>query len=271
MLGKGFMREYGRYLWDVGAWVFTVGGAIAALLLANDHFWYSILIFASITLSCLLFAFSRHRKLDKAQEAHQAERQRLLAEKDTAVQRLQDAERRLNEVPLDILTKIQTLVATSAYRVIADLLKRHAEIIVRMRSFDDALQKKPLNLRRFTNQADILHVIAKGAGEALQHLREGDAFLLVRIGADGLATDAAVLTVSQQPDLKREVAYFAIARYITDEMGHIKALAAVHDIEGIKGYTIRLPFDVARYDGLDIAHFTTVIDRFMVDIDKPGV
>ena len=186
------------------------------------------------------------------------------------MKRLQDAERRLNEVPLDILAKVQSLVETSAYKAIPDQLKRHAEIIVRMRSFDNALQKKPLNLRTFTNQADTLHVIARGTGEALQHLREGDPFLLIKTGAEGLATDAAVLTVSQPPNIEKQVAYFAIRRYITDEMGRIQALAAVHDIEGMKGYTIRLPFDVSRYEGLDLSHFASVIDRLMADIDKPG-
>ena len=58
---------------------------------------------------------------------------------------------------------------------------------------------------------------------------------------------------------------FHIDDFLSDEMGHIDHLARSGDVQGIKGYAIRLACDLASYGEVDFRQFAVAIARLTDD------
>ncbi len=267
MAGRHFLKDLGHWQWDIAVGIFTVGGVIASLILVKEYTWLSGLILFCVFAAAHSFAWARHRQLVSAEAAHEAERGRLQGQAAEAAQRAAEAERKLAEAPLDILTKVQAAVEASSYADAAARLKRYADLVDRMRQFVSHLIK-PLIVRTVTRQGDRLYFAAKAPRPALECLRPGDPFQLVRRGEGDLETPAANLTVHQPPDLKKEVVHFALESSLSDEVAALEALAAHGEIPGSR-YGIRLVCDPSRYGNLRLADLPGAIDYLMADFFSP--
>jgi hypothetical protein len=195
---------------------------------------------------------------------------RLQSEQRALSERLQAAEQKLNEVPSDILIQLQRIIAVYSRDELGRALAARADFIGRMQSFLRA-SAKPINLRAFTRQGGNLYAVAKAPSAALEHVRPGDPFLLVRKAPTGLETPSARLLVHQPPEPGKDVVMFSIAEFLADEMGHIDSLARTGDVAGLKGYGIKFDCDLAGYGDLNLQSIAGGITRLVRDITgEPG-
>ncbi len=202
-----------------------------------------------------------------ADAKHQAER----TKHDATKQRLQEAERKLNEVPLELLARVQQLVNSASFTEVSRLLAGCAEIITRHKEFI-AVESKPLTLRAFARSGDRLFAVAKVSPVAQEHLRVDDPFELVKKTGGGLEVQIARLVVHQPPNLKDEGVFFAILPPMPPELESIAALAAEGDVQGLKGYFIRPAYDASRYAAHDLSSVPAAVVLLIEDATRrpPG-
>lgn len=266
-MADGFLEAWGRQLFTWFAFVFTVVGTIVALGLAREYWWISVLVVLAVFAASASFAFWKHRELEQERHRHREEVKRFSDEHQQMTRRLQDSERKLNDVPYEILINLQRVIAGHSFAEATRILAEYADLIGRMTRFAAALSR-PINLRAFVRQAGDLYAIAKVASQALEHVRVGDPFLLVKRSTGGLETHSARLIVHQAPDLAKEIAMFRIGDYLSDEMGHIDKLAQSSDIEGMKGYTIRVACDLSQYEGVDVQGMAKALSQLVQDVAR---
>ncbi len=264
---EGFGEGLRGHLFHSFSLVFTIGGTIVSLIIVREYWWISLLFVAASYVALGTFAYRRHRELDQAQAEHRREQDRLRAERQEAVQRAQEAERKLNEVPANILAELQRIIGAHSFKELAGMLVRQADFVERMTSFTRA-SPKPISLRTFTKQGGGLYALAKVEAEAAAHVRIGDSFLLIRRAANGLETTSARLLVHQLPEPGKDVLMFRIVDYLSDELGHIDRLAQGGDVEGMKGYRVRVACDVARYGRLDMHNLAETIEGLANEIGQ---
>jgi len=262
---EGFWEGWGHSLFNWKAFVFTIAGTIVALVLVREYWWVSVLIVMAVYLASGRYAYAKHRGLQKAEQRHHAEIEAVRLEARAASDRVKEVERRLAEVPSDILQELQAVIRAHSHAELARVLLARADFIGRMRGFTSS-SAKPINLRTFTRQGDKLYAVAKADSTALSFLRVGDPFLLVRRSADGLETPSARLVVHQAPEAGKEVVMFEIADYLSDEMEHLDSLAHSGDAKGIRGYAILFACDLAAYEGVDFQHFAVAIARLVDEL-----
>ena len=258
---KGFGQGLGQYLFSWWGFVFTIGGTIACLLLAGVYWWIAPLVVLANSLACGFYAYAKHRGEARAKEEQHA----------TSL-RLQEAERKLNEVPLGLLARVNQIVESASFAEFARLLPACAEVICRHKEFMQ-VESKPLALTTFARQGEQLFVLAKASGAALRHLRVGDPFVLVKKTSSGVDVALARLAVHQPPDSKKEVVHFGILSPIPPELQPMADLAIQGDVSGVKGYSLRPAYDISKYAALDLASVPAAIPLLIGDIARgvPGV
>ena len=252
----GFVRGMGLALFNWWGFTFTVGGTILALWFAKEHWWISLLVVVANAGACGWFAYTKHKGEMIAK-----------TDRDGTLLRLQEAERKLNEVPLELLTQISQIVASVSLMDLARILSKSAAMVDRHRQFV-AVKGKPLPLRRFVWQGDRLFAIAKADAAALEHLRIGDPFLLQKKASSGLEVVVARLVVHQPPDLVKEVVHFAVTTPIPPDLEAIAALAAERDVKGVTDYSVRPAYDLSRYHTLDLASLPEAIGLLIEDATR---
>jgi hypothetical protein len=267
MVVVGFLESWGRSLFNWFGFVFTVLGAIIGLALAREHWWISVLIVIATVAASGSFAYFAHSDRETAARRHQKQVSVLHAELGAAAGRLQDAERMLNEVPYELLSNLACMCASYSLSKSARLLVERVDFVARMVSFAQ-ISAKPINLRSFVRQGGGLYVVAKAESKALQQLKRGDPFLLVKKSSEGLATPCARLVVHQPPDQAKGVVMFHICDYLSDEMGHLENLASSGNVEGIKGFGVQMIPDVTSYGNLDLTNLVQVVSRIVRDIEE---
>src|SRR5207249_3329282 len=119
-----------------------------------------------------------------------------------------------------------------------------------------------------TFQSGEFYVVGKVKAEALQFLKVGDPFLLLRKSADGLETTSARLIVHQPPELAKEVVQFRITDYVGDEMRHLSQVAQRQDVQGMKGYTIKSALSMEGFGDFDLQATVPVIHRLLDDLAR---
>src|SRR5262249_41083976 len=102
-MAEGFWEGWGRHLFGWYGFLFTIFGTVFALILAQEYWWISVLIVIGAFAASGLFAYQRHQELKHTEQRHQQEFDRLRAEQERTAQRLQETERKLNEVPHELL------------------------------------------------------------------------------------------------------------------------------------------------------------------------
>jgi hypothetical protein len=260
----------------LAGWIFTVVGVVVSLIIVKEYWWLSALILGTIFLSLLLYAYRCHTDLEKARGSHaeelrgveerrQAELQPLRDELRTATERLRETEGRLSQVGFETVARIEQLLASHSASELSRELTEYARFVGRMCDFKRH-STKPIDLRTIAAQAGGLYVVAKAEGEALCHVAVGDEFRLVKQGQAGVQTPCADLVVHQPPNAAKNVLYFRIKRYLSDEMGHLEQLARSGDVQGIKGYGIELACDVTPYGADDIPNLIRLIQQLVEDI-----
>jgi hypothetical protein len=258
---KGFEKVLGQYLSSSWGFVFTVAGTIVGLVLAGQHWWIAVLIVVANALACGCFAYVKHLGEAKARD-----------EQKTTALKLDEAERKLNEVPLELLAQVNELVNSDSFAAFARLLAESVDVIARHKQFFQ-LVGKPLAITTFAKPDDHLFVLAKASAEALQQLRVGDTFLLVKKTPSGVEITVANLAVHQQPDLKKEVAYLVVLGPIPPALEPMVGLANQGDMARIRGYSVRPAYDVSRYEEIDLVSVSEAIALLIGDIANrvPGV
>jgi hypothetical protein len=248
-----FWTGWGRHLFSWFAFVFTVGAAIIGLALTTENWWLwaSLLIAVAAVASSAFFAYQTHQKAEDLR----AEVAREHALRETA-------ERKLNEVPSEMLAVLQRTVAAYAVHELARVLRDRLAYIRRMLDFTEATTKQ-LSLRKFVRQGGSLYVIAKAEAGAASHVRPADPFVLVRQSPDGLETPCAMLRVHQPPDVEKGVLYFEIVESLSDEIAHVERLAESVDVPKLKGYSVRIACDLEGYEGVDLRNSEAAITRLV--------
>jgi hypothetical protein len=254
-MADSFFDTLGKHLFIWSGWVFTVGGAVGSFVLGQANAWIGWLAICTGVLALTGHAFALHRRCRELEEA---------TEKQTA--RLQEAERKLNEVPLDLVNRIRELIAPQSAADVAAQLAAHADFVVRVQQFI-AATSGDIHLRTFIKRDDRLFAIAKVATAALVHLRDDDAFVLVR-SAEGLRTDCALMVVHQKPDPAHGVVYFRLVEILSDEVRALEKLAAEREVTGLTGYTLRPACDHGWYGPLESATISDAIKRLAEGLER---
>ncbi|MEX2120226.1 MAG: hypothetical protein WD847_11585 [Pirellulales bacterium] len=247
---QGFWEGWSRHLFKWYGFLFTFVGTIVALVAAKEHWWICMLLVLGAYAAAGSFAYVQHKAL-KSFEAHQKER---IAAGDAAylqmMQRAEEAERSLAGVSYDVLARLDDFCTQHAYLTLGESFAQHADCLGRMQAFLTELQR-PMDLRVFSHYSGELYALAKIVPAATRHVRIGDPFVLCRLTKGGLEVPAAKLIVHQAPNEATGVVSFRIYSYLADEMGHIEGLARTGDVKGIKGYGIKVAYDLTRYGSTD--------------------
>jgi len=252
---EGFWDGLYRHLIFWAGWVFTVGGAAASLWVGKEYAWIGALVLLTGVIALTAFAFQKHKDLKQAQEEHQAATSRLETELRALRERAEIAERRLNEVPANILVQLEATIRAHEFQALADVLGSHADYVARMTNLAGTVAR-PITLRTFVKRAGRLFVEAKLDPAALSQLRQDDPFRLEFKSPSGLVTPSALLHVHQL-DPSKELVWFHVA-YPGGEMAQIDALAEKQEVPG-KGYTARPLCDPSRYANLDLTGVAAII------------
>lgn len=261
---EGFLENWSRYLFNWFGFTFTVGAAIVGLVLAREHWWISILIVIAVVAASGLFAFRKHSNRQRDAEEFERLKHQLEDQLESAIRDRRDAERKLNEIPYELLMQLQQAIASHGHGELGQLLMRHADFVSMMKQFDQTTTR-PISLRTFVHRSGQLYAVAKVKAPALDFVRTGDPFVLFKKTAAGLETPSAYLTVNQPPDPNKETIFFRIVEYISDEMEDIERLTQKSDIDGLKGYLIKLAINIADYEEFDAEAFIRIMQRMVED------
>jgi hypothetical protein len=262
---EGFLTGLHRNWFAWSGWLFTIGGTVFGLWAGGALAWVGALCAAAGLCALTALAYQRHRELESAERRHAAEIDRLERNVQTARERAEQAERKLNEVPADILLQIEATIRGYAFADLAAVLSRHADYVARMVELAKETSR-PIAPRTFAKRAGQLYVEAKMPSAAISCLRDDDPFLLEFKGASGLVTASAVLRVHQL-DAPKELVWFRVASYSGDEMAHVEALAEKQEVPG-KGYTARPVADPARYLNRNLGDLATVIRTLVEELTR---
>jgi hypothetical protein len=216
------------------SWAFTIAGAVATLWIG----WLGMLIAFVGIASAMGFAHQKH--VEKLAVEKESERIRTL---------LEDAERKISELPLETMLRIQQIIAASSLRQLMDEVVRYAEYVVRMVRFMES--GRTLNLRTFTMRAGTLYAVSRVERTAIALLKDGDPLILTVKDSSGLVTDSAHIVV-HQVDEKSGSVWFQVRTYLGDEMAHLEALAEKKDVAGLTGYSLRPLCAVERFAGFNV-------------------
>lgn len=253
-MGDGFATVLGRQFLVWSGWVFTVGGAIGSFVLGGGYSWIGWLLVLTGLLALTGHSHASHQGMKVAR-----------AERDQAVEQTREAERRLSDVSVDVLNRIRALVTPLPLTEVAARLAAHADYVIRAVRFVAAAGE--VHLRTFVHRGDVLHAAARIPGAALAHLREKDPFVLVR-SSEGLRTDCALIVVHQTPDPTHEVAYFRVVQALSDDTRALEQLAAVREVSGLTGYTLRPACDPGWYAALESATIPEAIIRIAQGLER---
>src|SRR5438874_1621055 len=116
---EGFWEGWGQSLFNWKGFVFTVAGTLVALVLAREYWWVSVLIVVAVYLASGCYAYRKHRELLKTEERHRVELEVARLEARSASERVQEVERRLAEVPSDILNELQAVIRAHSHAELA--------------------------------------------------------------------------------------------------------------------------------------------------------
>jgi hypothetical protein len=158
MAGR-FSDALGKQIFVWSGWVFTVFGAVGSFVLGQANAWIGWLVVGTGVLALTAHAFALHRRCRELEEANAKQSEYL-----------REAERKLNEVPLDLVNRIRELVTPQTLSDVAGQLAAHADYVLRVRQFMTAVAGD-IHLRTFFKRDDKLFAIAKVAEVALTHLR----------------------------------------------------------------------------------------------------
>ena len=246
--------SFGDRLFTMSGWVFTVGGAIGSFVLGQANAWIGWLVALTGVLALTGQTLAVLRRCRELQE-----------ENTKQAELLREVERKLNEVPLDIVNRIRELVAPQSVTEIATRLAAHADYVLRMRRF--ATTAGDIHLRTFVPRNNFIFAVAKIPKAALAHLREKDVFILVR-SADELRTDCALMVVHQTPDPAHGTVHFRLVELISEEARGIERLATAGGASGLMGYTLRPVCDTGWYNTLESATIPEAIKRLAEGLER---
>jgi len=260
-MADGYLKGLGNNLVVSAAWVFTVGGAVASLAVGKEYTWIAGLFLAAGIIALITHGWQTHQQ-------HQKERAELREKLQAEVQRREEAERRLAEVPAEALARIATLVTEGTVNELVKLLTQRADLAGRLRNFT-AAQTKPLAVRAFQRIQGVLFVVVRGIELALPHLRPGDPFVLLRKNEVGVEITAARLSVHQPIEAGKDVVIFRVEAAMSDDIAHLTGLAGERSVEGIKGYIVAPGFDLATVPTLDFAQVALAIPHLAANLSQP--
>ena len=165
---------------------------------------------------------------------------------------LRETERKLNEVPSEMLAIIQGKLVSHSFSQLASALIKCSDFVRRMQEVVK-FTKKPIQVRVFKCVDSKLYAAGKIPSEAIEHLRIGDRFQMVRLD-DGLETPSGVLEITQPPNRDLDVVWFRLEAFISDELRHVASLAQAQDVVGLKGYRIGMLCNLSSFDGIDLTN-----------------
>ena len=282
-MAESFIGGVNRHFVLWSGWLFTVGGAIASLIIGKEYWWIGGLVVGVGLLALMTYAYQKHqlaigaderrkREVAAAEAKLRQELSRIKAEHDTAVldaskrldeaQQLQrDAERKLNEVPLAILLQIESAIRQHAFTELANMIGRYVRYVERMQSVV-ATQSKPINEKSFVKRGDVLYALVSLPAAVCELLADDDAFAIDYKDANGLVASSGKLSVHQVESTK-ELVWFEVLP-TSDELIRLSALAEKQVVPG-KGYSVRPVCDLSRYSKLNLAGtadvFRTVVEE----------
>jgi hypothetical protein len=255
---EGFLAGLQRYwlLWS--GWLFTVAGTVTGLAWGGAFAWIGAMVAASGLLALTGLALDRHKELQAAVARQKMKDQEHATELRKVQEQAEHAERRLNEIPADIVLRLQEMLAGNSFRQWVTYLLRHAKYVERMVGFFNITGSRPPSLRTFVNQGGNLYAVGRVDATAINSLKDGDPLILSHKDAKGLLTDSARLVVHQRNEAEGTVC-FRIEAYLSDEMPHLDALAAKKDIAGLTGYSLRPTCVVQNYANVNLVNASNVI------------
>src|SRR5262249_55116617 len=147
-------------------------------------------------LALTAYAWQQHTQRETAVARHADERNRWENELRASNERREQAERKLKEVPANILLELQAVIEPHSAIALTAQLSEYAEYVGRMIQFTE-VQPKPVALRTFAKRGGDLYVVGKLGPQAQDLLREDAAFILEFKDANALVTPSALLRVHQ--------------------------------------------------------------------------
>ncbi len=261
-MSDGFWSGLNQKLIFWSGWVFTVGGAIAALIVGKEYWWIAGLVIVAGLLALMAFAYQKHREKVDAEYDHQAEVQQLMTERDQAKQASEEAARKLNELPSEILLRLQATIQANSFVDLASILADYASYLERISTLMQTATK-PISVRTFFKRAGILYGDARMNAEAMKYLRQSDPFVLEFKDPNSLLITRSARLQVHQLDPTKEVVWFRVDQIIGDEMAHLDALAGKQEVPA-KGYLVRPMCDPERYSRVNLVGAADLI-RLMVE------
>ena len=248
-MAEGMLGNLNRHFVAVADWIFTVGGSVASLAIGGAWAWVGGLCLLVGAATLTTFAYEQWSLRRRETEERETAAQRFADALRDAHGRAEQAERKLKEVPADLLLRLERAVQRYSFHELASFLGDYADYVARMKDLSGTVTKT-IALRTFAKRAGDLYVDAKLSAEALAHLRQDDPFLLDFKDTSGLVTASALLRVHQM-DAAKELVWFRIDIRSGEELEHIDALAEKQEVPG-KGYTARPVCDVLRYSSFNL-------------------
>ncbi len=254
-MGEGYLAVMGRQLFVWAGWVFTVGGAIGSFALGGNYAWIGWLVVFVGVLALTGHSYSVHQRC-----------RQLEAENGNLTRQKQEADQKLNEVPLDLLNRIREFVTPRSLSDVASELAAHADYVLRIQKFMAALEGE-IHLRTFRKRDNAIYALAKIEESAVVHLRENDVFVLVR-SSEGLRTDCALMVVHQTPDASRDVVHFRLLDLLSDDARALEQMTTAREVTGLTGYTLRPSCDAGWYDSLETSTIPEAIERLARGLER---
>ncbi|HYV39223.1 MAG TPA: hypothetical protein VE988_26280 [Gemmataceae bacterium] len=260
---EGFFGGLNRHFLTAAAWIFTVGGGVAGLLVSGAYAWVAFLCMLVGIGSLTLFAYEQWRLRKQAEQQHASNVQLLENNERLAAEKAELAESKLNAIPADLLLQLEASIRRWSLQDLAAYIGDHIDYVSRMLNLASKATK-PIALRSFAKRAGQLYAEAKLSAQAIGDLRDDDPFVLEFKNNAGLVTASAFLRV-HQTEAGKEIVWFRVETHSGDEMQHVDALADMQQVPG-KGYTVRPACDVKKYSSPDFAKIALMLRALIEEV-----
>lgn len=112
---EGFLTGLHRNWFVWSGWLFTIGGTLFGFLAGGAYAWMGASVALAGLLAVTAFAYQLHGELREAESRHTIALNGLESELRAARDRTEQAERKLQEVPADILLRLQDFFAANSF------------------------------------------------------------------------------------------------------------------------------------------------------------
>jgi hypothetical protein len=224
------------------AFIFTIAGVIYSV--GNNLAWVGFLSVLPLLIASFDVAIRAHLKSKKLQ-----------LELDTVNNLLTDTERKLQQISVERLLRLEELILRGSVEAGFESIYQICAYIGRLQQ----LTGVEFRLRTIFIAGDSLYVAAKAPVEALSLLKEDDSFVMF-MKRSGLNHSIAKLRLRQVNEEKETIFFVVTEELDKTTMGSLRGLAQGEAAKGIKDFGILPEVNITPFDGQDMQGITRILD-----------